>query len=92
MDGISITYSQNPRKHVWSFASAGQPQSSRYPCPDFGGAAHQALLVKTIFVHLVMSQNLPVMEKIPYFSVRILVSLQQQTWSCDSALQLRQMK
>ena len=33
---------------------------------------HQALLVKTVFVHLVSNQNLPVIEKMPYFSERIL--------------------
>ena len=36
MDGLSLTYGQSPRKHVWSFASAGL---SRVPCPAFGGPA-----------------------------------------------------
>ena len=40
MDGISLTYGHSSRKHIiWSFASAGQPGLSRYPCPDFNGAA-----------------------------------------------------
>ena len=49
MDGISITYSQNPRKHVWSFASAGQPESSQHPCPDFGGAAPPSFVGEDYF-------------------------------------------
>ena len=37
MDGLSLTHGQNPRKHVWSFASTGQPGSSRFPPPSFVG-------------------------------------------------------
>ena len=34
IDGISITHGHNPRKHVWSFASAvDETLSNRYVCP-----------------------------------------------------------
>ena len=46
MDGISLTYSQNPRKHVWSFASAW---AHGYPCPDSGGVAPPSFVGEDYF-------------------------------------------
>jgi hypothetical protein len=51
MDGLSVslTYCQSPRKHIWSNASAGVPGSSRYPCPDFNGAAPPSFVGEDYF-------------------------------------------
>ena len=46
---INFVLVENPRKHVWSFASAGQPGSSRFPCPDFSGAAPPSFVGKDCF-------------------------------------------
>ena len=44
MDGISLTYSQNPRRHVWSFASARSDK-----CPDSGGIAPPSFVGEDYF-------------------------------------------
>ena len=69
MDGLSLIYGQNPRKHMWSFASAGQLGHFDSPTQISVVLLHQALLVKTIFVHLVTNQNLATSDgENPYFS------------------------
>jgi hypothetical protein len=49
LDGLSLTYGQSPRKHVWSFASAGVPGSSRHTCPDYNGAAPPSFVGEDYF-------------------------------------------
>ena len=39
VDGISITYGQNPRNHIWTFAAGAQDySSSAYNCPGIGSS------------------------------------------------------
>ena len=41
VDGISLTYSSNPRKHIWTFAAAADEYSrSDCPCVNIGRAAN----------------------------------------------------
>ena len=44
VDGASITYGSNPRKHVWTYASGVVSYSSMYPhvCPCNSGSPYQA--------------------------------------------------
>ena len=38
VSGLSITYSSNPRQHIWTFASGrGERNSNRWNCPCSGG-------------------------------------------------------
>ncbi len=46
LDGLSLTYGQSPRKHIWSFASAG---SYGYPCRDNNGAAPPSFVGEDYF-------------------------------------------
>ena len=72
-------------------ASAGKPGLSRFPCPDFGGAAPPSFIGEDYFCTSGDEPEFIGDGENPLLSVRILVSLQRQTWSCDSALQPRQM-
>ena len=44
VSGLSITYSSNPRQHIWTFASGrGERNDSKYSCPCSSTAAHSPL-------------------------------------------------
>ena len=41
VSGLSITYSSNPRQHIWTYASgSGEKVSDKYSCPCTTNAAH----------------------------------------------------
>ena len=53
VDGVSITYGQNPRKHVWTFASGliqfTQSSYKQYTCPGVGGTLPPAFVADDYF-------------------------------------------
>ena len=43
VDGLSITYSSNPRQHIWTFASGRGERTQTYGCPCSSTAANSPL-------------------------------------------------